>query len=284
MSTRRHPVLFSSSAAIVVALGTLAASRLPPADPTDLVTIPPGAVTYRAAGDFTRDGAAVAPPVVRVAFDRPLVVMRTQVGAAAYGACVAAGACDGPDDADALAARADLPAVGLSWRDATAYAAWLSRATGHRYRLPSDAEWVRLAAEARIEAPVVAAADPNEPAERWLAAYDAGSAEAGPIDRAPRPFGSFGSNSLGLADISGNVWEWTDGCWSRHVSGAARAPREIRNCGVRIIQGRHRGYVSDFIRDPRGGGCSVGTPPANLGVRLVRDDGSILDRIAALLR
>ena len=33
-------------------------------------------------------------------------------------------------------------------------------------------------------------------------------------------------------------------------------------------------YISDFIRDARGGGCSVGTPPAYLGFRLVRDDGA----------
>jgi hypothetical protein len=28
----------------------------------------------------------------------------------------------------------------------------------------------------------------------------------------------------------------------------------------------------DFVRDAGGGGCAVGTPPANLGFRLVRDD------------
>jgi hypothetical protein len=32
--------------------------------------------------------------------------------------------------------------------------------------------------------------------------------------------------------------------------------------------------VTDFIRDARAGGCAVGTPPANLGFRLVRDDGA----------
>ena len=30
--------------------------------------------------------------------------------------------------------------------------------------------------------------------------------------------------------------------------------------------------MTDFIRDARAGGCSVGTPPSNLGFRLVRDD------------
>jgi hypothetical protein len=43
------------------------------------------------------------------------------------------------------------------------------------------------------------------------------------------------------------------------------------NCGVRVVEGRHRTYVSDFIRDARAGGCAVGVPPSNLGFRLVRD-------------
>jgi hypothetical protein len=39
-----------------------------------------------------------------------------------------------------------------------------------------------------------------------------------------------------------------------------------------VVEGRHRTYVSDFIRDARTGGCQVGTPPTNLGFRLVLDD------------
>jgi hypothetical protein len=31
------------------------------------------------------------------------------------------------------------------------------------------------------------------------------------------------------------------------------------------------GHMSDFIRDPRTGGCALGKPPRNLGFRLVRD-------------
>ena len=41
------------------------------------------------------------------------------------------------------------------------------------------------------------------------------------------------------------------------------------NCGVRVVEGAHRSYMTDFIRDPRSGGCAAGVPPANLGFRLV---------------
>jgi hypothetical protein len=40
---------------------------------------------------------------------------------------------------------------------------------------------------------------------------------------------------------------------------------------VHAVEGFHRTYMSNFIRDGKSGGCAVGTPPDNLGFRLVRD-------------
>ena len=37
--------------------------------------------------------------------------------------------------------RGRRPVINVSWRDATAYAWWLSREMGKRYRLPTEAEW-----------------------------------------------------------------------------------------------------------------------------------------------
>jgi hypothetical protein len=43
------------------------------------------------------------------------------------------------------------------------------------------------------------------------------------------------------------------------------------NCGVRVVKGAHRSYTTDFIRDPKSGGCAAGVPPANLGFGLVAE-------------
>jgi hypothetical protein len=52
---------------------------------------------------------------------------------------------------------------------------------------------------------------------------------------------------------------------------------------VRVVAGRHRGYMSTFIRDGRSGGCAAGLAPDNLGFRLVREKLSLVGRMRLLL-
>jgi formylglycine-generating enzyme required for sulfatase activity len=120
---------------------------------------------------------------------------------------------------------------------------------------------------------VVAATDAANPAARWIATYENESKLAVAIDPEPRPFGSFGANENGLSDVAGNVWEWTDTCFARHSARKDHVTTVVESCGVRVVEGNHRTYVTDFIRDPKGGACAVGTPPSNLGIRLVREEG-----------
>ncbi|PJI52313.1 hypothetical protein CTI14_44450, partial [Methylobacterium radiotolerans] len=76
----------------------------------------------------------------------------------------------------------------------------------------------------------------------------------------------------GLRTWRGSVWDWTSDCHVAPRAGRAPdAPEDAdlsRNCGIRVAAGRHIAYLPDFIRDPKNGACSVGVPPANLGMRL----------------
>ena len=268
------------SAAILVA----APRDAPRSDATALVTIAAGDVVYRAAGEFLRAGNPQNGPKTVVSIARDFAIMKRQVSRAEYRACVAAGACK-PIDKSAASGGEDIPVVGVSWQDATAYAGWLSAKTGYRYRLPTDEEWARAAGPAYRDDAFTEVSDPKDPAKRWLALYAAEARQTVPVDPTPQPFGSFGANPNGLLDVGGNVWEWTNSCFVRHavdpVTGAISVAN--RNCGVRVVEGSHRSYATDFIRDPRVGGCSVGTPPANLGFRLIREDEGVLAELGAQL-
>jgi formylglycine-generating enzyme required for sulfatase activity len=240
-----------------------------------MIELAPRALSYRAAGEFTRDGKVVEAPLLSIRLARPLSIMQHQVSSADYQACVDDGACHALER-DVVISR-DRPAVQVSWHDATAYAAWLSQRSGRHYRLPTDQEWAWAAGERFADDGV--AIDASNPAQRWIARYDREAARD--TDTATRPFGAFGLNENGLADLSGNVWEWTATCFTRSVlDDAGRVAKTNANCGVRIAEGAHRAYVTDFIRDARAGGCAAGTPPDNLGFRLVREEPSVLDKIA----
>jgi formylglycine-generating enzyme required for sulfatase activity len=183
-----------------------------------------------------------------------------------YQACVDDGGC--PSSAGTTPAP-DRLAVQISWRDAQNYADWLSRKTGERYRLPSDEEWA-YAAGTRFKDDGLPL-DASDPSVRWLARYQTESLRIA-ADAEPRSFGHFGTNEHGLLDLAGNVWEWTSTCFVRtKLDASGEAIGAHANCGVRVVEGQHRAYVTDFIRDAKAGGCAAGVPPANLGFRLVRE-------------
>ncbi|WP_419693309.1 SUMF1/EgtB/PvdO family nonheme iron enzyme [Mesorhizobium muleiense] len=109
---------------------------------------------------------------------------------------------------------------------------------------------------------------------RWIRRYKEEAAARRPADPEPKPGGHYGVNTLGVEDFGSNVWEWTSSCYSRVTLEAKRGLPEtvVENCGVHVLEGRHRAYMSNFVRDGRSGGCAVGTPPENLGFRLIRDE------------
>jgi len=239
-------------------------------DSFETVDIAPRAFAYRMAGDFSQAGRPVDAPLVAVTRTSVLHIMKQQVTAAEYDRCVAEARCMARSPLEGF--DPNLPAVQVSWQDATAYATWLSTKTGETWRLPTDEEWV-FAAGSRFHDDALSVATSRDPSVLWLARYEKES-EQETLDQRPRPTGAFGANEYGLLDLSGNVWEWTNTCFVRQSLDAKGRPASAStaNCGVRVVEGEHRTFVTDFIRDARGGGCAVGKPPSNLGFRLVRED------------
>ena len=96
--------------------------------------------------------------------------------------------------------RGDHPVVLVSHGDARAYAAWLSEATGRRWRLPSEAEWEK------------AARGPDGRRFPWGQVWDPAklnSHDRGPFDTTPVGAYPAGVSPYGLLDAAGQVFEWT---------------------------------------------------------------------------
>ena len=141
---------------------------------------------------------------VRIA--KPFAVGRFQVTFDEWDACVAARGCKHRPKDEGWG-RGKRPVINVSWEDAQAYVAWLSKKTGHQYRLLSEAEWEHAARAG------TATRYPwgDEPGSNRANFDGSGSKWSG---KQTAPVGSFEPNAFGLHDVIGNVLEWVQDCWN----------------------------------------------------------------------
>jgi len=90
------------------------------------------------------------------------------------------------------------PVVAVSWFDAVLYCDWLSRATGRKCRLPTEAEWERAARGGMEDKSFPWGDDPPQSRPSYADLW-----QSGPERVAESP-----PNAFGLYDICENVHEW----------------------------------------------------------------------------
>ena len=107
----------------------------------------------------------------------------------------------------------DMPVVKVSWHDCMKFIRKLNQMDGHRYDLPTEAQWEYAARGGTDTAyfwgnqiDCTRAMYANNPMKHDACAASHGRAGLPPGQ--PAPVGRFAPNAWGLYDMHGNVWEW----------------------------------------------------------------------------
>lgn len=193
----------------------------------EMVIIGPGRFQM---GDKS-DGVTM--PIRTVIIDEAFAISRFEITFADYEKFVRATGYSMPEDN--RWGRGSRPVINVSWQDAQKYVAWLSSATGKRYRLPTEAEWEYVARA-------------NTESDYWWSGTSKGMANcrsgcdsdfAGLFIAKTAPVGSYSANSFGTHDTAGNVAEWVQDCFQNHYLSAPRdgSAVVVSDCSKRSVRG-----------------------------------------------
>jgi formylglycine-generating enzyme required for sulfatase activity len=97
------------------------------------------------------------------------------------------------------------PAIGMTWHNANNFCLWLSKKTGKKYRLPTEAEWEYACRAGKAD--VFGATD--DPAKMRDYAWYEATADSETSEVAKKK-----PNAFGLYDMAGNVREWVSDFYS----------------------------------------------------------------------
>lgn len=236
-----------------------------------MVFIPAG--TFKLGSPDSEPGhKAAESPQMDVTIAKPFAIGKFEVSFDEWDACVADGGCKHRPD-DEYWGRGRRPAIDVSWNDITnEYLPWLSKKTGHEYRLPSETEW-EYAARAGTTTPFwwggsITALEANYDA---VHVYEGGG-EKGDYRGRTSFIDEFKPNAWGLHNVHGNVWEWTADCWNDTHEGnpADGSARTTGICNRRVVRGGALFLKPDALRSAYRNWLSANIRYNDYGFRVAR--------------
>ncbi len=197
----------------------------------EMVVVPAGSFSMGSpSSESFRDGDEG--PRRTVTIPKKFAVGKYEVTFREWDSCVSDGGCSHRPDDEGWG-RGERPVIHVSWFDAKEYVEWLSRRTGERYRLLSEAEWEYVARAGTTTA--------------YHFGWTVSSSQANYDENVDKtvPVGSYPANDFWLHDVHGNVWEWVEDCYvdsyrGAPTDGSARTPQSDRKVGrncERVLRG-----------------------------------------------
>jgi formylglycine-generating enzyme required for sulfatase activity len=235
----KEPVTSMPSKTVVVKSPTVLKERLNSYGP-GMVEVPAGSFQM---GDIQGGADSSEQPVHTVTIHKPFGIGRYEVTFEEYDQFARATGRKLPNDQGW--GRGRRPVINVSWNDSRDYTVWLSEQTGKRYRLPSEAEWEYAARNGGKDESSAGTSHQQDAGE--YAWYIKNS------KKQSREVGTRKPNSLGIYDMSGNVWEWVDDCWHENYQnapsdGRAWGKEDGGRCDLRMARG---GSWNDEPKDLR---------------------------------
>ena len=195
---------------------------------------------------------------------QPFAISRYEVTFDDWQRCIDDKVCREADDH--LWGRGKRPIINISWPEAVAFTEWLSKDTGVKYRLPTEAEWEYAARGGTYT---------EYPWGNEIGANNANCRECNtPLwEHQSLEVGLFPPNPFGLYDMHGNVWEWMADCWTK---GYVNAPRdgkasETGDCKRRVTRSGSWYYFPQLSRSASRDSFPADLFSYNIGIRLVRE-------------
>ncbi|TNE36769.1 MAG: hypothetical protein EP347_10105 [Alphaproteobacteria bacterium] len=181
-------------------------------------------------------------PQFEVSIRQAFAVGKYEVTWNEWEACVKARGCssDGPQSMgdDQGWGKGSRPVIGVNWNDAQSYVKWLSKETGQKYTLLSEAQW-EYAARAGSTTPFFFGQQITTGQANFNGTETYNGSPQGAFQNQTTQVGQYPPNAFGLYDMHGNVFEWTQDCWNDSYDSTPTDGRANTsgNCDRRILRG-----------------------------------------------
>lgn len=244
--------------------------------PTLAITEPKGKFTPEfvriPAGNFLMgdDISSRSAPQHQVNITKPFAISKYEVTFSEYDIFVQA--TSRPQPGDNSWGRDMQPIINVSWDDAQAYTQWLSKTTGKKYRLPTEAEWEYVA---RAGTKTRFWWGDNEQDAKGHANCRRGcySSYSGLFGSRTAPVGTYLANAFGVYDTAGNVAEWVQDCYQDYYDKTATttAAHEEKDCQKRVVRGGSTKDNAPSLASAARDNYPPTTYDATVGFRVVMD-------------
>jgi formylglycine-generating enzyme required for sulfatase activity len=235
------------------------------------MTVVPAGSFMMGAPDGEQGHVATELPQHRVTIAKPFAVGRFAVTFDEWDACVADGGCNGYSPGDQGWGRGQQPAINVSWDDANAYVAWLSKKTGKSYRLLSEAE-CEYVTRAGTTTPFWWGGSISTSQANYNGSNSYGGGTNGEYRQKTVPVNSFAPNPWGLYQVHGNVWDWVEDCHDDGYQGAPSngAAWTSGDCGRHAIRGGSWHSSPQLLRSASRGWLPTDVRSSGVGFRVGR--------------